>query len=901
MIFLARNKFFKIFFTAFLPLFIFISAGFSVPQPGPAPLWGQSGIIINDTFGDTIQEKPKIAKVSLSEYVVVWEDERNGTPKLYALKMNDQGNILWDKNGIPLTASTSRQTFHSVISGNNGAVYIVWQDDRSGQPAIFVQKLDPSGNKLFGEEGLKVCLSEGSQLFPEAVPDADQGIVVVWHDYRASDEDIYAQKISPNGKLVWGEAGKTICGEYGTQWYPKIAFDNLGGVVIVWADRRSGNFNIYAQHLNKEGETLWQKNGIAVCGSDFDQEQPQVSCDKQGNSWFAWEDKRENNKGIFTQKFDISGNPKYAGGIKASSNFDEFSNPRALCDEDGSLILSWADSHAGDNDIYSQKISSQGILLWGEEGLPIAVQAGSQDNPKVFLSKEGYLYLWETADSRLKKINMQFVDKPGKKLFQENGICVSPKNKKAENADAVLFGGNQAIVAYQAGGGASNDIKVRKISLDAALTPESFEENICDVKGKVEKRNLGVASDHSGNLFFVFEDARNGFYNSYIQKANNNGQLMWGKEAVPVLSESRDQLNSVVVPDELGGAFVFWQESKDLSLKIYAAHFTALGVPDALTKITPSAESSEQKSICAVPDGKNGAIVAFADIRDAYNGFDLYAQRINSQGALLYGGKGLPICLADLDQDNPVIDKNNFVIVWEDKRDGEKNSDIFAQRLDLDGNLLWREDGLPVCNAPDMQISPRVVSDNKNIFVSWSDKSSGSYDIYAQLLNLKGETLWIKDGIPVCQSARAQQNQQSCPLEAGKSFFAWEDFRYGNWDIFAQGVNFEGKLLYNGQDESSVPICLSQGTQYALALLALDSTPIIAWEDFRNGLSYDIYLQRLDKNGIKQWSNFGFLANGNGSGSRSPKLVKNGKNHFVLAWEEGFPKSTALLAQRFKL
>ena len=76
------------------------------------------------------------------------------------------------------------------------------------------------------------------------------------------------------------------------------------------------------------------------------------------------------------------------------------------------------------------------------------------------------------------------------------------------------------------------------------------------------------------------------------------------------------------------------------------------------------------------------------------------------------------------------------------------------------GLAAWPHDpyvNLPVCLADDGQNTPVAVSDGAGgIIVAWQDFRSGAYDIYAQRISHAGVALWGEDGVAVCTAAGVQ-------------------------------------------------------------------------------------------------------------------------------------------------
>ena len=48
---------------------------------------------------------------------------------------------------------------------------------------------------------------------------------------------------------------------------PDGATDGNNGAIIAWVDQRSGNADIYAQKINKDGIVQWALNGVNICSA----------------------------------------------------------------------------------------------------------------------------------------------------------------------------------------------------------------------------------------------------------------------------------------------------------------------------------------------------------------------------------------------------------------------------------------------------------------------------------------------------------------------------------------------------------------------------------------------------------------------------------------------------------
>jgi hypothetical protein len=142
-----------------------------------------------------------------------------------------------------------------------------------------------------------------------------------------------------------------------------------------------------------------------------------------------------------------------------------------------------------------------------------------------------------------------------------------------------------------------------------------------------------------------------------------------------------------------------------------------------------------------VSDGMGGAIVSWTDFRTGTTA-DIYAQRVNSTGAVQWTATGIIICTSAGDQikSQIVIDgTGGAYIVWEDHRNAG-NSDIYAQRIASNAAINWSATGFAICTMGNDQVSPMIVSNGSNgAIVVWQDYRSGNnFDIYESGFNTTG-------------------------------------------------------------------------------------------------------------------------------------------------------------------
>ncbi len=320
---------------------------------------------------------------------VVWADQRDlGRPmdffKVYGQRVNDAGVPMWTPNGVLIAWETQylghdpnpygqdispvaivRSTLgHALVCsytvgdlGQNDAILMSDVDSNGGvvagnyviglaPPVVLCADgaggaylLEPDYLRHFDSSlqprgALFLSLAGGAREPQDLIPESDGGAIAVWRDNRRGDWDLYAQRVDDVALGLWTPRnGVLVCGANGTQRDASATGDLAGGVVVTWADVRSGANDIYAQRITANGSTHWTANGVPVCTLPGDQNAPRIAAAPAGHAIVAWQ-----SNGVFAQRIDLESGgwgavePQIAVALDVSN------------DEGGFVLLVWGAS-----------------------------------------------------------------------------------------------------------------------------------------------------------------------------------------------------------------------------------------------------------------------------------------------------------------------------------------------------------------------------------------------------------------------------------------------------------------------------------------------------------------------------------------------------------------------------
>ncbi|MFX1575139.1 MAG: hypothetical protein ACFFB0_20570 [Promethearchaeota archaeon] len=396
---------------------------------------------------------------------------------------------------------------------------------------------------------------------------------------------------------------------------------------------------------------------------------------------------------------------------------------------------------------------------------------------------------------------------------------------------------------------------------------------------------------------------------SNIEKPQIPTTNLWTEEGVVICQTNNTQHNPQIISDGAGGAIIVWEH--------YHANFTVSDIHAQKINSTGDVQwEGNGTAICTangkqrifydywilnqriISDGAGGAIIVWEDCRSNITVRDIYAQRVNSKGDVLWDDNGTAICTASGDQSGSQIISDGdggAIIVWQDERNGDGKVDVYAQRINSKGDVLWNDNGIAIITSSDYlsNWNPQICSDGDGgAIIVWAECIFGhpykmdGWGFFAQRVNSAGNVQWKNEGMQIYFANKHNQYHQICSDGIGGAIITWMEWRKGCCsDIFAQKINSSGDIQWgiNGTD-----ICRADDLQY-IPIICTDGEEgaIIAWQDYRSGrLDRDIYAQRVDSKGKVQWTVNGEAICTTYDYESPLQICSDGKGGAFIVWEK---------------
>jgi hypothetical protein len=450
-----------------------------------------------------------------------------------------------------------------------------------------------------------VCVARYAQTHPAIASDGAGGAYIVWQDIRSTyNWDIYAQHIDADGEALWGPSGLAICTSNFDQYSPIIEADGWGGAFIVW----SGGTDIYAQHVAADGSLSYDANGIAIGQATRDQRNPVMTLVKPGRAIVAFEDLRSVNSAsrpdislnIITPQGAVYG----AGGFEVVVGTGGQRQPRIISDNKGSALMAWETEYGLPVGVQASLLDSNGSLKWNGGGAAPGLTmfrglASTNDASNISLGISGqkFLLAWEVknASSNLgQDLYANRVNKTGEKDWFSGIEVTGEWPSDQSNPTIVADDSNGFIIFFEDYAG---DIPPRYLNRDIAAV--RFRANGID----------RIPAFADGFSYVVKQSRAQRYYD--MVEADDRFYFTW--------DDARGSTDDTAI----------YVQAVDKTLNRYYPTFgtsSSWGKPIAVRKDA----QQEHATICKREGG--GVIIAWSDNRSG--DADIYAQVMFPNGTL---------------------------------------------------------------------------------------------------------------------------------------------------------------------------------------------------------------------------------------------------------------------------
>jgi hypothetical protein len=447
--------------------------------------WGQwssdpnQNLALSD-IANADQVQAKVVPLADNGFFVSWFNSNPNDPPpvgydTYLQRLNANGFEQFQHDGIQVAKLTNSSTEdYGLDVDTQGNALLTFLDTREGpNQQVTVTKISPSGQPLWGPNGIQVTSGDPEAHQPKVAATSDGGAVVFW----ISNSSIVLQKFDSNGNPQWPWSSITNHGIIISELKANLQTSDIhgsdNGSVIISFSRDKGFRTprwLYANRVSASGRLLWGSGHVHV-----------------------WD-----------------------GGSLQLGNYPSF-----ISDGAGGAIFAWYSS-SPTLQSYVQHINADGTEAFTHNGVPVSTDASqirvspsAAYNPptkEIFVS-------WEEEDSiqSVSGVYAQKVDANGNRQWTDNGVTIVPLQSNAEIFQRTVQTDNGAFV-FWVDQQVNQSGTIQGVRLDNAGNLACAQFPVSSVQAQKSRPETAQAAN--GNTVIAFQDYRNGNSDIYVQNVN---------------------------------------------------------------------------------------------------------------------------------------------------------------------------------------------------------------------------------------------------------------------------------------------------------------------------------------------------------------------------------------------
>ncbi len=371
-----------------------------------------------------------------SNVYVVWSESVSGSNEIFFKMSKDNGASFG--NVINLSKTPGNANYPKMaVSGNN--VYVVWQDDSSGNKEIYFSRSTDNG-ATFGNV-INLSNNPGESELPQ-IAASGNNVYVAWRDNAFRNYEILPRTyevlfVASNNNGATFSSAANLSNNAGSSIDPRIAASG-SNVYVVWQDNTIGNWEIFFRRSTNNGASF--DDLVNLSNNPGNSLHPQITA-SGNNVYIAWLD--DNN--VFFRTSADNG-----------SNFQDViilckSVAETICGDSGSLQVAgsgsnayaiWSRGIAQKFDIFFSKSMDNGTSF--SSALDLSNNIGNSSNARVAVSGNNVYVVWQSEV--LGKANIFFRASTDNGVTFDNAVNLNSNAGKSGGPVISATGNNVYVI-----------------------------------------------------------------------------------------------------------------------------------------------------------------------------------------------------------------------------------------------------------------------------------------------------------------------------------------------------------------------------------------------------------------------------------------------------------------------
>ncbi len=760
-----------------------------------------------------------------------WDDSRS--------LASDVSDLLISESAMPAQFAQGEAR---VVALEDGGWLVVWQDERMGSYKIFWQRFDESGNPVgdnvlvagstvgadfvdpvFAVDTLsRICLFYrdrtrglvfGSRytsdlsidLAPFLVNDTslssfagpfdvdvfpDGQMVVAWENHTSIGSTVEMRLYSGSGNSILGPTQINSDGGSAERSVPSLAVAPGSGYVVAWEDYRNSRADIYARQFTGAGAAIGADFALIAPPNDLAaQRNPEVVYSSQDKYVIGWEDDRTGRE-IYLQRYDqttglVGSNQLISSGDPAVTNSDLHLGTTSVSD----VVATWADFGAANSIL--QLAFDSGLVASAAPDTMNLNGVGQRWNPAMTMdASDRQALVWTEFDSEDADISLMLFDASGNGLLPSETAVNDDVLGSPSGSPFVLSTNNwRNIVCYSDRRYDAGDVFVRPLTVAGDYFGASRRVNQ-DVGMSLQSEPSAAVSDTRSLIVWVDSRPVSGIpgqriygrFCTHTADFSENEFMLSDTNANAIKSSPRIALAAD------GQGFVAWIDKRDGSEQVWGRWLATDGSLDGDEfLISTGVTDSSATSLYVGRDSANLFYVVWLDIGLANPTVKAkwYNPNQTPGGAFEYPSSVSGVAIDEMAAD--IAPSNGVALLWTGTDDGARKAYLtWVDPFEKLAPVAVQVSDDTLSNASQPTVS---VSNNGAISAAWIDQREGKRLVYYQLFDASQ----TPSGVNQALSGASPEFMAAPHTDAyrGRAWFTWVDPRENGMNIYASSVQYD--------------------------------------------------------------------------------------------------------------
>src|ERR671910_109197 len=217
---------------------------------------------------------------------------------------------------------------------------------------------------------------------------------------------------------------------------------------------------------------------------------------------------------------------------------------------------------------------------------------------------------------------------------------------------------------------------------------------------------------------------------------------------------------------------------------------------------------------------------------------DVYFKRSMNNGGTFGGTENLSNNTGASLSPHIAASGNNVYVIWTDNTTG--NGDVYFKRSMNNGGTFGGTENLS--NNTGASLSPHIAASGNNVYVIWTDNTTGNGDVYFKRSMNNGGTF---GGTENLSNNLGRSSEPDVTLDQEEVYITWTDNTSGNGDVYFKASPDSGFTFSSVKNLSN-----NTGASLSPHIAASGNNVYVIWTDNTTG-NGDVYFKASLENGNK--------------------------------------------------